>query len=119
MFKKFKPELTTLEACHRLAAIEGEKENKIKERGRRREMKDKTIIVPVLVLYIGLWVFTGTATSAAIATLEKVNASISMLSTPLGIFLLLAGIVILTYVCARNSEKGRMKRNVGKRTDNV
>jgi len=38
-------------------------------------MKDKTIIVPVLVLYLGLWVFTGTATSSAIAILEKVNAS--------------------------------------------
>jgi len=61
-------------------------------------MKDKTIIVPVLVLYICLWIFTGTATSA-------VNASISMLSTPLGIFLLLAGIVILTYVCAKDFEK--------------
>jgi fumarate reductase subunit D len=68
-------------------------------------MKDKTIIVPVLVLYLGLWVFTGTATSSAIAILEKVNASISMLSTPLGTFLLLAGIVILTYVCARNLER--------------
>ena len=28
MFKQFKPELTTLEACHRLAPIEGQKENK-------------------------------------------------------------------------------------------
>jgi len=28
MFKKFKPELTTLGACHRLALIEGQKENK-------------------------------------------------------------------------------------------
>jgi len=27
MFKKFKPELTTLEACHRLALSEGQKEN--------------------------------------------------------------------------------------------
>jgi hypothetical protein len=68
-------------------------------------MKDKTIIVLVLVLYLGLWVFTGTATSSAIAILERVNASISMLSTPLGIFLLLAGMGVLIYMCARNFEK--------------
>ena len=74
-------------------------------------MKDKTIIVPVLALYLGLWVFTGTATSSAIAILEKVNSSISMLSTPLGIFLLLAGIVILTYMCARPAPIEGQKEN--------
>jgi hypothetical protein len=59
MFKKFKPELTTLEACHRLALIEGQKENK-KRKGekemslkewveslkaeRERRMKKKTVL---------------------------------------------------------------------------
>jgi len=32
MLKKFKPELTTLEACHRLALIEGQKDN-LKRKG--------------------------------------------------------------------------------------
>jgi len=36
MFKKFKPELASLEACHRLALIEGQKENKVKKKRRER-----------------------------------------------------------------------------------
>jgi hypothetical protein len=32
MFKKFKPELTTVEACHRLALIEGQKENEYEKK---------------------------------------------------------------------------------------
>jgi len=36
MFKKFKPELTTLEACHRPALSEGQKENKKRKRKERK-----------------------------------------------------------------------------------
>jgi len=32
-----KPELTTLEACHRLALIEGQKENKLRKRKDEKE----------------------------------------------------------------------------------
>jgi len=53
-------------------------------------VKDKILIPIVLALYIGLWIFTGTATRVAIGMWERINAGFSMLSTPLAIFVLLS-----------------------------
>jgi len=54
------------------------------------KVKDKTLIPIALALYIGLLLFTGTATRVAIGMRERINAGFSMLSTPLGIFVLLS-----------------------------
>ena len=54
-------------------------------------VKDKVLIPIVLALYIGLLIFTGTATRMVIDMWQTLNAGFSIFSTPFGIVLLIAG----------------------------
>ena len=61
-------------------------------------LKDRTVIVLALAVYLGLWVFTGTAEGTVISMWERVNWAVS---SPLRLFLSLSGAVILVAVWLR------------------
>ena len=61
-------------------------------------LKDRTVIVLALAVYLGLWVFTGNAEGTVISMWERVNY---IFSSPLRLFLSLSGAVILVVVFLR------------------
>ena len=65
---------------------------------------DKIVIPIVLAFFIGLWIFTGTATRMVIDMWQTLNAGFSVFSTPFGIVLLIAGgiTVAVMWIKGRN-----------------
>lgn len=68
---------------------------------------DKIVIPIVLALYIGLWIFTGTATSVVIDTWQKFQANLLLLTTPLGILLLIAGATTIAVMVIKERRRAK------------
>ena len=65
------------------------------------KMKDKMLIPLVLALYIGALVFTGGITGMGETMWKQGNTVASTLSSPCGIFYLLAGMCVLLYIVSK------------------
>ena len=71
-------------------------------------VKDKVLIRIVLALYVGLWIFTGTATRVVIDAWQGLQANLLLLTTPLGILLLIAGATTIAVMVIK--ERRRTKQ---------
>jgi len=70
-------------------------------------VKDKVLIPIVLALYVGLWIFTGTATRLVIDVWQRIQMNLLLLTTPLGILLLLAGATIIAVMVIKERRKAK------------
>jgi len=66
---------------------------------------DKIVIPIVLAFYVGLWIFTGTATRMVIDMWQRLNAGFSVFSTPFGIVLLIAGGISIVVMVIKERTK--------------
>jgi len=71
-------------------------------------VKEKVLIPIVLALYVGLWIFTGTATRVVIDAWQGLQANLLLLTTPLGILLLIAGATTIAVMVIK--ERGRAEQ---------
>ena len=68
---------------------------------------DKIVIPIVLALYVGLWIFTGTATSVVIDAWQRIQMNLLLLTTPLGILLLIAGATIIAVMVIKERRRAK------------
>jgi len=71
------------------------------------EMKDRILIPIVLALYIGVWIFTGTATRLVIDAWQKIQMNSLLLTTPLGILLLIAGATTIAVMVIKERRRAK------------
>lgn len=69
--------------------------------------KDKVLIPIVLALYIGLWIFTGTATRLVIDAWQRIQMNLLFLTKPLGILLLIAGATTITVMVIKERRRAK------------
>jgi len=70
-------------------------------------VKDKILIPIVLSLYIGLWIFTGTATRLVIDAWQGLQMNLLLLTAPLGILLLLAGATTIAVMVIKERRRAK------------
>jgi len=68
-------------------------------------VKDKVLIPIVLALYIGVWIFTGTATRLVIDAWQGIQMNLLLLTTPVGILLLIAGATIIAVMVIKERRR--------------
>jgi len=68
---------------------------------------DKIVIPIVLGLYVGLWIFTGTATRVVIQAWRGLQANLLLLTTPLGILLLIAGATVIAVMVIKERRRAK------------
>jgi len=70
-------------------------------------VKDKVLIPIVLALYVGLWIFTGTATSVVIDAWQGIQMNLLLLTTPLGILLLISGATTIAVMVIKERRRAK------------
>jgi len=70
-------------------------------------VKDRILIPIVLALYIGVWIFTDTATRLVIDVWQRIQTNLLLLTTPLGILLLLAGATIIVVMVIKERRRAK------------
>lgn len=74
------------------------------------EMKDKILIAVVLVIYFGASTLTSGITNIAETMWKQIATVASTLSSPYGIFFLVAGICVVLYIVGLKTLKKRKRR---------
>ena len=70
-------------------------------------MKDRILIPIVLALYIGVWIFTGTATGVVIDAWQGIQMNLLLLTTPLGILLLISGATTIAVMVIKERRRAK------------
>jgi len=71
------------------------------------KVKDRILIPIVLALYVGLLIFTGTAARLVIDAWQGLQANLLLLTTPLGILLLLVGATTIAVMVIKERRRAK------------
>jgi len=71
------------------------------------KVKDRVLIPLVLAVYIGVWIFTGTATRLVIDAWQRIQMNLLLLTTPLGILLLIAGATTIAVMVIKERRRAK------------
>lgn len=71
------------------------------------KVKNRILIPIVLALYIGVWIFTGTATRLVIDAWQGIQMNLLLLTTPLGILFLIAGATTIAVMVIKERRRAK------------